>query len=228
MSSSSALTTRGTLHSKRGNLPFYRDSRAPLASCKSTRHRAGISRAEELMNARRFAKAVEELDAVDVRDDAALDARWRHVYGMALFRTRTRYLDAARVLHQSALLRGEHEIEDAFHSARALSRADQDARAIRSYRRFAQRYPRSKRTPEARFLAAWKANGTAAARKVRRARSMAPLGGLGARFSRVRNAPLRPGGPLPFSVQHTRHQLDGRGTWPLLARTLLPTGTEGD
>jgi len=53
------------------------------------------------------------------------------------------------------LLHGEHEIEDAFHSARALSRADQDARAIRSYRRFAQRYPRNKRAPEARFLAAW-------------------------------------------------------------------------
>jgi len=74
---------------------------------------------------------------------------------MALFRMRTRYLDAARVLYQSALLHGEHEIEDAFHSARALSRADQDARAIRSYRRFAQRYPRSTRAPEARFLAAW-------------------------------------------------------------------------
>ena len=114
-----------------------------------------ISRAEELMDARRFAKAAEELEAVNVGDDAALDARWHHVYGMALFRTRTRYLDAARTLHQSALLRGEYEIEDAFHSARALSRADQDARAIRSYRRFAQRYPRSKRAPEARFLAAW-------------------------------------------------------------------------
>ena len=114
-----------------------------------------ISRAEELIDARRFGKAVEELEAIDVGDDTALDARWRHVYGMALFRMRTRYLDAARVLHQSALLRGEHEIEDAFHSARALSRADQDARAIRAYRRFAQRYPRSKRAPEARFLAAW-------------------------------------------------------------------------
>jgi len=114
-----------------------------------------ISRAEELMDARRFAKAVEELEELDVGDDAALEARWRHVYGMALFRMRTRYLDAARVLHQSSLLRGEHEIEDAFHSARALSRADQDARAIRSYRRFAQRYPRSSRGPEARFLAAW-------------------------------------------------------------------------
>jgi len=112
-----------------------------------------ISRAEELMDARRFAKAVEELEELDVGDE--LDARWRHVYGMALFRTRTRYLDAARILHRSALLRGEYEIEDAFHSARALSRADEDARAIRSYRRLAQRYPRSKRAPEARFLAAW-------------------------------------------------------------------------
>jgi soluble lytic murein transglycosylase-like protein/TolA-binding protein len=114
-----------------------------------------ISRAEALVDARRFAKAVDELEALDVGDDPELRARWHHVYGMALFRTRTRYLDAARVLHESALLRGEHEVEDAFHSARALSRADQDARAIRSYRRFAQRYPRSSRAPEARFLAAW-------------------------------------------------------------------------
>jgi soluble lytic murein transglycosylase len=114
-----------------------------------------LDRAEELMDARRFPRAVEEIEAIEVGDDAALDARWRHAYGMALFRMRTRYLDAARVLHQSALQGGEHEIEDAFHSARALSRADQDARAIRAYRRFAQRYPRSSRAPEARFLAAW-------------------------------------------------------------------------
>lgn len=114
-----------------------------------------ISRAEALVAARRFSKAVEELEVLDVADADPLEARWRHVYGMALFRMRTRYLDAARVLHRSAQLGGKYEIEDAFHSARALSRADQDARAIRSYRRFAQRYPRSKRAPEARFLAAW-------------------------------------------------------------------------
>jgi soluble lytic murein transglycosylase len=114
-----------------------------------------VSRAEELIDARRFGRAVEELEAVDVAGDAVLAARWRHVYGMALFRMRTRYLDAARVLHQSALMGGEHETEDAFHSARALSRADKDPRAIRAYRRFAQRYPRNKRAPEARFLAAW-------------------------------------------------------------------------
>lgn len=114
-----------------------------------------VSRAEQLIGARRFAKAVEELEAIDAKDDPDLDARWHHVYGMALFRTRTRYLDAARVLHESAALGGEYEVEDAFHSARALSRADQDGRAIRAYRRFAQRYPRSKTAPEARFLAAW-------------------------------------------------------------------------
>ncbi len=114
-----------------------------------------VSRAGELMDARRFTKAVDELEAIDVRDDPAFAPRWHHVYGMALFRMRSRYLDAARVLHRSASLGGEHEVEDAFHSARALSRADQDARAIRAYRRLAQRYPRSERAPEARFLAAW-------------------------------------------------------------------------
>lgn len=114
-----------------------------------------IDRAEGLMRARRFDMAVEELAAIDPGEDLELRRQWHHVYGMALFRTRVRYLDAARVLHESALLRGDHEIEDAFHSARALSRADKDPRAVRAYRRFAVRYPRSKRAPEARFLAAW-------------------------------------------------------------------------
>jgi soluble lytic murein transglycosylase len=114
-----------------------------------------IDRGEQLIRARRFEMAVEELEAIDPGDDFELRRRWHHVYGMALFRTRVRYLDAARVLHESASLGGAYEIEDAFHSARALSRADKDARAIRAYRRFALRYPRSKRAPEARFLAAW-------------------------------------------------------------------------
>lgn len=114
-----------------------------------------IDRAEEMIDALRFAKAVEELEALELEADSALAARWHHVYGMALFRTRNRYLDAARILHRSAMLGGPNEAEDAFHSARALSRADQDARAIRAYRRFAQSHPRNKRAAEARFLAAW-------------------------------------------------------------------------
>ncbi|NNE20062.1 MAG: transglycosylase SLT domain-containing protein [Myxococcales bacterium] len=114
-----------------------------------------IERAEAMVAALRFERAVQELEAIELEAGSAVAARWHHVYGMALFRTRKRYLDAARTLHRAALLRGEHEIEDAFHSARALSRADQDARAIRAYRRFARRYPRHKRASEARFLAAW-------------------------------------------------------------------------
>jgi soluble lytic murein transglycosylase len=117
-----------------------------------------LARAERLVSARRFERAVRELEeigAASVVDGDDLNARWHHLYGMALFRTRARYLDAARVLYQSAQLRGPTEIEDAFHSARALSRADKDARAIRAYRRFALRYPKNKRAPEARFLAAW-------------------------------------------------------------------------
>lgn len=114
-----------------------------------------VDRAEAFTGALRFSKAVGELEGIDVSGDEDLDERWRHVYGMALFRMRSRYADAARVLRASAALRGEYEIEDAFHAARALSRADHDARAVRAYRRFAQRYPRSSRAPEARFLAAW-------------------------------------------------------------------------
>lgn len=114
-----------------------------------------VDRAGAFMSARRFSKAVEELEGMDVGDDQDLDERWHHVYGMALFRMRTRYTDAARALRESAALGGEYEIDDAFHAARALSRADQNARAVRAYRRFAQRYPKSSRTPEARFLAAW-------------------------------------------------------------------------
>ncbi len=114
-----------------------------------------VERAEALISARRFSKAVAELEAIEVEDDDALDQRWHHTYGMALFRMRSRYADAARVLRKSAALGGEQAVEDAFHAARALSRADQDARAIRAYRHFAQRHPRTNRAPEARFLAAW-------------------------------------------------------------------------
>jgi soluble lytic murein transglycosylase len=114
-----------------------------------------IDRAEAMMSARLFDRAAAELESIEPGDDERLVARWHHVYGMALFRTRTRYLEAARILHASSRLGGRHSVEDAFHSARALSRADKDGRAIAAYRRFAKRYPKSRRAPQARFLAAW-------------------------------------------------------------------------
>lgn len=112
-----------------------------------------LDRARSLVEAKRFGKAVELLETIERSPQN--DEEHLHMLGMALFRMRTRYNDAARVLRASATLGGRYEIEDAFHAARALSRADQDARAVRAYRAFAKRYPRSRRAPEARFLAAW-------------------------------------------------------------------------
>ena len=114
-----------------------------------------LHRAEAFVAVRRFEKAVEQLEQIDPSAHPELEERWYHLYGNALFRMRTRYADASRALRKSASFGGRHEEEDAFHAARALSRADQDARAVRAYRAFAKRYPRSRRAPEARFLAAW-------------------------------------------------------------------------
>jgi soluble lytic murein transglycosylase len=138
-----------------------------------------IARGEALMRVHRFARAVQELEAIEMEKEPEVAAQWHHVYGMALFRTRARYLDAARVLQESARMGGEHEIEDAFHAARALSRADQDARAIRAYRQLAQRYPSSSRAAEARFIAAWlemrlrRANGEKQMERLVRGKSQA-------------------------------------------------------
>ncbi len=112
-----------------------------------------VSRAEALMGARRFEEAVSLLEGIEPDDE--LTARWHHVYGMALFRTRTRYEDAARILAESAKLDGKLAAADEFHAARALSRADRDPEAIRAYRRFAASHPKSSRAAEARYLAAW-------------------------------------------------------------------------
>ena len=120
--------------------------------------------------------------------------------------------------------------------ARCRALIKMGARSAR-IRRFAQRYPRSKRAPEARFLAAWleirlgRANGEKQMERLVRGKSqvrrtMASLGGLGARLSRLRDAPLRPGGSLPLAVHQARQHLDGRGARLLLARTRLPAGTE--
>lgn len=135
--------------------PHQQDAAQKLEELGAPTASDRVERAESLMEARRFSKAVAELEAIEVDDDDDLDERWHHAYGMALFRMRSRYADAARVLRKSAALGGTHEVEDAFHAARALSRADYDARAVGAYRRFARRHPKSSRAPEARFLAAW-------------------------------------------------------------------------
>jgi len=113
-----------------------------------------LTRAEHLLRARRVAEAAALLEGTPPRD-RTLRRRWLHVRGMALYRTRHDYAEAARVLAEAATLGGPTAIDDEFHAARALSRADQDDEAIRAYRRLVRAHPRSDRASQAELLAAW-------------------------------------------------------------------------
>jgi len=114
-----------------------------------------LRRAERLMEVRRYPEALTELEAAGRPPGRAELRRFLHARGMALYQTRRRYPEAAEVLAESAGLGGAHAADDAFHAARALSRADRDREAIRAYRRFARRYRSHQRAAEATYLAAW-------------------------------------------------------------------------
>ncbi len=114
-----------------------------------------LARATRLHDQRRHRDAVAELDAGGRPRAPALRGPWLHLRGMALFKTRHAYEEAARVLGQAARQRGPTALDDEFHAARALSRSDQDPQAIAAYRRFARRHRTHRRAPEAEFLAAW-------------------------------------------------------------------------
>ena len=72
--------------------------------------------------------------------------------GMALYRA-GRAPEAARVLAECAQAGGSHAAEDAFHAARALSRADRDEEAIVAYEKAAARYGDSPWGAKAAFFA---------------------------------------------------------------------------
>ncbi|MGH7272019.1 MAG: transglycosylase SLT domain-containing protein, partial [Polyangiaceae bacterium] len=72
--------------------------------------------------------------------------------GMALYHARGHFGEAATLLSECANAGGPEAAEDAFHAARALSRADRDEEAIRGYRQVARRFPKSKVADEAAFL----------------------------------------------------------------------------
>ena len=113
-----------------------------------------LTRAEGLLSAIRPEVAATLLEGRLPRNRVRR-AYWLHLRGMALFKMRTRYAEAATALAAAARARGPTAIEDAFHSARALSRADDDAAAIRAYRRLARQHPSHRRAAHAEYLAAW-------------------------------------------------------------------------
>ena len=73
--------------------------------------------------------------------------------GLALYHARGRGTEAARALADAAGTGGPHAAEDAFHAARALSRADHDDEAIRGYEDVGRRYAGSPWAQHAAFYA---------------------------------------------------------------------------
>ncbi|MFT3925619.1 MAG: transglycosylase SLT domain-containing protein [Myxococcales bacterium] len=114
-----------------------------------------LRRAEELLAARQPELAHQELASLDKQTPAKLRARLWHLRGDALFRTRKRYPEAERAFAQAAKLEGDTEAYDAFHAIRSASRAGKDAQAIKRYRAYAKKYPKSSLTPDALYLSAW-------------------------------------------------------------------------
>jgi peptidoglycan lytic transglycosylase len=112
-------------------------------------------RARVLSEAGRTDEGLQAIDLVvlapGVERVSALDrARAR---GNMLFRARGRSSEAARVLAECAAAGGSHTAEDAFHAARALSRADRDEEAIAGYREVQRRFPKSTWAEDAAFFA---------------------------------------------------------------------------
>lgn len=68
-----------------------------------------------------------------------------------LYKARGRWLEASKALTECAGAGGPDAAEDAFHAARALSRADKDDDAIHGYRDVAHRFAKSKWADQADF-----------------------------------------------------------------------------
>ena len=72
--------------------------------------------------------------------------------GMALYHARGRWSEASKTLAECATVGGPHAAEDAFYSARALSRADRDGEAVRAYEDVERRFSKSTWAVQAAFL----------------------------------------------------------------------------
>jgi soluble lytic murein transglycosylase len=122
------------------------DAMAVLARV-DPKHPLGAS--ELMVRARVLSEAGRVDDALHAIDLAATAPGAR---AMALFHARGRSSEAAKALGECAAAGGGHAAEDAFHAARALSRADRDEEAIRGYEDVQHRFPKSKWAASASFF----------------------------------------------------------------------------
>lgn len=114
-----------------------------------------ITRARNLTTAHLWHEAVAELALVPESAPLAVRRQRDYWLGTTLFKMRRRYADAGRLLLSVAPHLGADGAEAMFHGARALSRADDDDRAITWYRKVVDKYPRSEWAQEAQFLIGW-------------------------------------------------------------------------
>ncbi|MCC6648849.1 MAG: transglycosylase SLT domain-containing protein [Polyangiaceae bacterium] len=107
-----------------------------------------LARADKLAQAGKATLALADIEAARAgTNEGELTA----AHGRVLYKLR-RYAEAARVLGRAAKLRSSDD--DAFLAARALSRANRDADAIRAYDALRREHPRSDHAEEAAYLAA--------------------------------------------------------------------------
>lgn len=114
-----------------------------------------LARAERLLAQRDSEKALRALEGVPLPTDATARARLLHVRGMALYKTRQDYAEAADVLREAAAAGGPDALDDAFHAARALARADRDAEAVVAFRALADAHAGTPQAGHSLYLAAW-------------------------------------------------------------------------
>lgn len=133
------------------------DQLRALGGDKATRlsARDRIARAERLTAAHRWHDAIAELATIGEQHSADVLLERDYWTGMTLFKMRRRYKDAGDILLRIYKKTGSRAAKTLFHGARALSRADFDADAIRWYQRVVTEYPRSSWAEEAQFLSGW-------------------------------------------------------------------------
>ncbi len=116
--------------------------------------REWLQRAHVLEGAGRTDDALHAIDLSGAAPDGAsvTNLERARTRGMVLYHARGRGLEAAKVLTECAGTGGPGAAEDAFHAARALSRADRDDDAIHGYEDVARRFPKTSWAGQAAFF----------------------------------------------------------------------------
>lgn len=149
------LTDLSTTYPQHPTMAKVSALRAELGNNSPLTDQDKLRRAQQLYQARAFASSAKAYDTLPEPKTRSDRASHLHDFGKALFRSRTRYLEAARVLKRAARLGGPTAQEDAFLAARALARADRDRIAVREFDRFVRKHRRGPWVTKASYLAAW-------------------------------------------------------------------------